>query len=94
VLTVEQIKDDELFRLRKDLREVVAARAADRREWIGHMRTLGLMLKQAKEEGFLDALIEANLWPLPKCAITDEDVRKSVEIARRIRPLIEAEQKP
>jgi glutamine synthetase type III len=81
----------EIVRLRRAMGESEAARAADRREWIEHMRSFGPMLRQAKEDGTLDALIEANFWPLPKCAITDADVQKSIEIARRIRPQIEAE---
>lgn len=76
---------DEIERLKK-------SRSSDRQEWIDHMRTIGPMLQQAKEEGVLDTVIDANIWPLPKCAITEEDVQKSVEIARRIRPEIETEQ--
>src|SRR3990172_5865088 len=74
-----------------EIKRLRAARSSDRRGWIGHMRTLGPMLQEAKADGVLDAIIEANFWPLPKCAITEEDVRKSIEIAHRIRPELEAE---
>lgn len=64
---------------------------SDRQEWIAHIRTLGLMLRDAKEEGILDTIIEANLWPLPKCAITEADVRESIRVAKELRPQIEKE---
>lgn len=66
-----------------------------RAEWWEHLRTFGPMLERAKKEGMLDTLIEANVWPGPKCSLFPEDIDKSVEIAKRIRPQIEAEmQKP
>lgn len=87
----DKIQTAEILNLQERVDELENARAADRREWIDHMRTLGPLLEQAKAEGALDVVIKANIWPLPKCAVTEEDLRRSVEIARRIRPQIEAE---
>lgn len=87
----DKIQTAEIMNLQERVDELENARAADRREWIDHMRALGPLLKQAQAEGALDTLIEANIWPLPKCALTEADVQRSIEIARRIRPQIEAE---
>jgi len=76
--------EDEIARLRAKIE-------SDRQEWIAHMGALGPMLKEAKADGMLDTLIEANAWPLPKCAITDDDIREATREAIELRPQIEEE---
>lgn len=63
----------------------------ERRLWLEHMKSLGPWLKDAKDEGILDTLIEGNVWPIPRHCITEADIRAAVEEARRLRPIIEAE---
>lgn len=62
----------------------------ERAAWREVMKALGPWLRQAKEDGDLDALIEGNVWPEPLCVISEADVQKSIEIAKRIRPQVEA----
>jgi hypothetical protein len=54
------------------------------------MKDLGPFLKQAKEEGILDQIIDGNVWPEPPCVISDADIQEAVDVARKIRPQIEA----
>lgn len=63
----------------------------ERAAWRETMKGLGPWLRQAKEDGDLDTLIEGNIWPEPLCVISEADVQKSIEIAKKIRPQIEAE---
>lgn len=73
------------------LSDYVAGKVREERAaWREVMKALGPWLRQAKEDGDLDALIEGNVWPEPLCVISEADVQKSIEIAKRIRPQVEA----
>ncbi len=56
----------------------------ERRIWLDHLQTFGPMLARARDEGVLDTLITANLWPVP---VSDEDVIAVTKEAIRIRSL-------
>jgi hypothetical protein len=50
----------------------------EREAWRQSYRDLGPLLKKAKEDGMLDTLIEANLWPEPACTITDAEMNELI----------------
>jgi hypothetical protein len=84
------IEETDEWKAAERITALLEAAAVERAAWRQTMKDLGPFLKQAKEEGILDQIIDGNVWPEPPCVISDADIQEAVDVARKIRPQIEA----